>query len=112
MRAAGSSPSPWIWPAMASSGPPRIAVAKSRSSSRDDDTALSALGPSQETLGPRRLVEEHGELGEIRIPLDQGRHRPEPCERSATKIPYPLLYTRRAIVDQDRPVRCVVPLLA
>src|SRR5207245_2630212 len=97
---------------MASSGPPRIAVAKSRSSSRGDDTALSALGPSQETLGPRRLVEEHGELGEIRIPLDQGRHRPEPCERSAIEIPYRLRDTRAVIVDQDRPAVGVVRRVA
>src|SRR5881296_548216 len=112
MRAAGSSPSPWIWPAIASSGPPRSAAAKSRSSSRGDDTALSALGRSQETLGPCRLVEEHGELGEIRIPLDQGRYRSEPCERSAIEIPYRLRDRRAVIVDQDRPAVGVVRRVA
>src|SRR5438094_2715387 len=108
MRAAGSSPSPWTSALIAPSGPPRSAAAKSRSSSRGDDMVLSALGRSQETLGPRRLVEEHGELGEIRIPLDQGRHRPEARERSAIEIPYWLRDTRAVIVDQDHPAVGVV----
>src|SRR6185369_26874 len=81
---------------------PSSAAAKSRSSSRGDDTVFATLGWPQGSLRLLRLGEQHGELRQIRVPLDQGRYRTELRERGAIEVPHRPGDARAVVVDQDR----------
>src|SRR5262245_52415930 len=87
-RAMGSRPSPTMALAMGASPRPKIASRKlvCRSSSACMAVSVGKSGVGDFIGGPR-LADENAEIGNVAVPLDEGRHRSEEAQGFAIERP-------------------------
>src|SRR5882672_12221819 len=107
-RARGSSPSPSICWMTASSSPASRLALKSVWSSRSAGMIVAARGRLHQTIGDPGLVEQHGQRGDIRVPLDQRGNGAESIESPLIELPHRRGHGRAMVIDEDGPAVRVV----
>src|SRR5690349_4489150 len=101
MRAHGSSPSPSTRSTSAGAGSPSSASLKRSCTSRSAGMSLPLWNVRDDLIGLVSLPEQHVELREVRVPLDERRDRAESLERLSIEPPDGGRHRRAVIVDQD-----------